>query len=494
MPSPSTDAESPQNPVLPAVYQLPLQDDTSAPADDGRIACWARVDHSLLQQNAAWFCRLRWVLVGLFAVAGAAAFLGIPVEALGLQAASVWPTVIALVLAGLNLGDVVLLRRVSDTVIPPHIQLWLQIIVDLVILTVVIHFLGSVGTHAPFLYLFHIVLACIFFSPAESLAVVLISVLLYAVCLTVEASRFVEPTSVLLNSGIVNRSLLTGTFWLWHVASMLLIWLVIWYLVSRLACALREREYGLATANAQLEASSEERSLHMLQTTHQLKAPFAAVHANVQVLLEGACGTLPDSARQVVERIADRCEALSHQILKMLQLANLRSEGQSAAPRTEIDLGQLIRTTIERIGPAAVRRGITIQSDLQSLYLGGVEDHLQMLIDNLLSNAVNYSLDDGEVTVQCSTQPDGAAQVVIRDHGIGIPADKLPKVFDDYFRTREAVRHNKASTGLGLSIVSQVARAAGIQVQVESAPQWGTRFQLTIPHAQTDSPPPDQTG
>ena len=65
--------------------------------------------------------------------------------------------------------------------------------------------------------------------------------------------------------------------------------------------------------------------------------------------------------------------------------------------------------------------------------------------------------------------------------GIGIPKEKLPLIFDDYYRTDQAVRHNRASTGLGLAIVRHVAQECGIAVQVRSAPGWGTRFTALLP-------------
>ena len=77
--------------------------------------------------------------------------------------------------------------------------------------------------------------------------------------------------------------------------------------------------------------------------------------------------------------------------------------------------------------------------------------------------------------------PSGGAVVTVEDSGIGIPAAKLPQIFDDYYRTAEAVKHNKASTGLGLAIVRQVAMAGKVGVRVESAPQQGTRFTLDFP-------------
>ena len=107
-----------------------------------------------------------------------------------------------------------------------------------------------------------------------------------------------------------------------------LISVTIWFLASRLTGALRQRDAELAATNRRLMAATDERARHMLQTTHQLKAPFAAIHANTQVLLGGYCGRIPDEALQVIGQIAARCDMLSRQIKAMLQLANLRSSAR----------------------------------------------------------------------------------------------------------------------------------------------------------------------
>ena len=99
----------------------------------------------------------------------------------------------------------------------------------------------------------------------------------------------------------------------------------------------------MAAVNRRLVAATEERARHMLHTTHQLKAPFAAIHANTQLLLGGYCGPIPDRAVAVIEQIAARCEMLSRAIKAMLQLANLRSHALNPPPPVPIDLPALIR-------------------------------------------------------------------------------------------------------------------------------------------------------
>ncbi len=257
----------------------------------------------------------------------------------------------------------------------------------------------------------------------------------------------------------------------------------VWYLASRLSSALRQRDEELSAINRRLVAATEERAGHMLQTTHQLKAPFAAIHANTQLLLGGHCGTLPVAATAVIGQIATRCEMLSRGIKAMLQLANLRSHAQNPPAPIAVDLSVLIQSCLAALRPQAAKRGIEFEKDLSPAVVQAVPDHAVMIFDNILSNAINYSRDGQRVTVSSRAKPDGGALVVVRDRGIGILPDKLPRIFDDYFRTTEAVKHNHASTGLGLAIVRQAALAGRIGVRVESAPAQGTVFALDFPNS-----------
>jgi signal transduction histidine kinase len=265
------------------------------------------------------------------------------------------------------------------------------------------------------------------------------------------------------------------------VGSVALISVTIWFLASRLAGALRERDAELAATNRRLMAATDERARHMLQTTHQLKAPFAAIHANTQVLLGGFCGKIPDEALQVIGQIAARCDMLSREIKAMLQLANLRSSAQDPPQATAIELPDVIRACLAGLEPLAAKRGIRFVEDVSPATIRGVRDHVVMMLDNVLSNAVAYSCDGQQVRVSCRPKAEGGAVVAVEDSGIGIPTAKLPQIFDDYYRTVEAVKHNKASTGLGLAIVRQAAMAGKVGVRVESAPQQGTLFTLDFP-------------
>ena len=287
-----------------AVYQLPLEE---APARHGwSPRCWTLTFCSRTPAGSAVCAGLSW---RCWRPPGVPRGLGLPLHRCGLRLPAAWPLCAASALAVLNVLYTLFLPRSGArhhaTWLTLHV--WLQIIIDLVVLTVAIHFIGSVETPAVFMYLFHIILACIFFPPLQSLAVVATSASLYLACLALETVGWVASATILAPGGLPDRNAWSAGSWLVHLGFIFLIWLVIWYLASRLAGALRQRDRNLAKANARLQASSEERARHMLQTTHQLKAPFAAIHANAQLLLRGTCGSLPAEARAVVQRIAARC-------------------------------------------------------------------------------------------------------------------------------------------------------------------------------------------
>ena len=240
----------------------------------------------------------------------------------------------------------------------------------------------------------------------------------------------------------------------------------------------RYRDAELAETNLRLVGAQEERARHMLTTTHQLKAPFAAIHANTQLLLEGYCGTLTPKAREVTEKISARCRALADEIVQMLQLANLSSSSQQLSP-IEVDLAEILRACMGQLHGVAGEHGVAFDADLRPALVTGVEDHLRMLLGNLLSNAIIYSHRDGRVRVTSRIEGDYPV-VTVTDEGIGIPAEKLPLIFQEHYRTTEALRHNSRSSGLGLAIVRHVARLHRIRLSVTSRPGSGTTFTLSF--------------
>ncbi|TFG39773.1 MAG: hypothetical protein E4H48_08545, partial [Syntrophobacterales bacterium] len=195
-------------------------------------------------------------------------------DAVGLLRIGYWPLVCAAVLAVANVAFLWHARNVEDpqSIRGVRANLWVQIVLDLLVLTVVIHLVGSTTTFIAFAYLFHIVLACIFFPARLSLIVTLLADGLFVLCVLAEQVGLLRPQAVFPGPPNVTRGEVA-----FEVASALLIWAAVWHLTSHLAATVRQRDTELADANDRLLAAQEERARHMLVTTHQLKAPFAAI-------------------------------------------------------------------------------------------------------------------------------------------------------------------------------------------------------------------------
>jgi signal transduction histidine kinase len=462
-----------------AVYELPLPQEPSTSAE---IKGSERpLPESLLVQSILWFCRFRWIIIAALVSYGVLGLFAVLTDAFGIRPPVAWPFVTAAILTLSNLAFLFFVRAKTFPV-RTIFNLWCQIITDLLILTAVVYFVGSLETSIAFAYLFHIVLSCVFLTRKQSFIVTIIAIGMFALCITAEyILEILPPMSIFAVSpqeqapSPVPATLAVDFFF------AVGIWLVVWYLASHLSSMVRHRDFELAGTNRRLIAAQKERSQHMLATTHQLKAPFAAIYSNAQLLLQGYCGDLPDEALQVTQRITSRCRRLTREIQEMLQLANLSSASQQTLARTRIGSTELLLWCKSQVVATARERGIDFKVDLQPVPLVGTEDHFKMLFINLLSNAVTYSHKNGRVYISCRRGPDSEPVVTIADDGIGIPAEKLPHIFKEHYRTKEAVRHNKESSGLGLAIVKHVAEMYKIRIRVESRPGLGTKFELTFP-------------
>ncbi|MCE5327555.1 MAG: HAMP domain-containing histidine kinase [Planctomycetaceae bacterium] len=469
-----------------ATYELPLAPPASRreEADAGDAA----MPQDILGRNVIMFCRFRWLVAAVLAAAGAATAIPLVIDSLGLRGAMLWPWVLAAALVVANVGYVGWARRAGAARANAQVMLWAQIVVDLLVLTAVVHFIGSLGTFAAGAYLFHIILACIFFSRRQSLAVALVAAGMFIACVAAEQSGLATSASVFAQPA--PRGLGAVNF-----ALMIAFMIVVWYLASMLSELVRRRSRELAAANRILEQARQERMRHMLQTTHELKAPFAAIHANTQLLLKGYAGELSEAAMPIVRRIDARSRRLANEIQDMLLLANLQSLSQRAAAMVELDLAGVLAWCCQQVRDRAAERGVTLIESLQSSPARGVEEHLKMLFGNLVTNAVLYSRPGGQVRVSCHRDESGRAVACIEDRGIGIEPDKLSRIFDPYYRTAAAAQHNRESSGLGLAIVRDIVAMYGIRLKVSSAVGEGTTFEATLPLASDQPPPPaDEIG
>ena len=353
---------------------------------------------------------------------------------------------------------------------------WLQILADLVILTILVHEVGSIDTFIVFAYLFHIVLSCIFFVPRDSFLVTVLAAVLFLGCWTLETMGFLARQSILGQA----HSQLIPPMTIINALSAVFIWFVVWYLTSTISKAVRERDRKLATANELLIAADREKNLLMLRTTHDLKAPFCGIEANIETLKEQDWEALPASARSKIESIELRAATLRERIKDILLLGELRKSSYQTEQNDPVDLHDLLSKVISDLSTKADQRRITISLSATNVSVISNRKQLSTLFANLIANAIVYSHPDSQIEVTASSTPMGIS-VKVSDHGIGISEKALPHIFEEYFRAPEAAQFNLLSTGLGLAIVKHIAQNVTRKINVTSEQGKGTTFEVLIP-------------
>ena len=217
-----------------------------------------------------------------------------------------------------------------------------------------------------------------------------------------------------------------------------------------------------------LQEINRTKSKYLLYATHQLKAPFAAIQSYVDIIIDGYTGEIPQRTRDIVTKIKDRCELLSRVIKEMLELESLKT--QDVSELKKINIGTIISDIIKRFQVIAGSNNITISSSQPEdpLYIEGNEKQIQILFSILLENAINYSPDN--TVIKFITKKLGGNQlyICVKDEGIGIPEKNLGNIFNEFFRSNNAVEFHKNGTGLGLSIAKEIAEIHNTSIHIES--------------------------
>jgi len=246
---------------------------------------------------------------------------------------------------------------------------------------------------------------------------------------------------------------------------------------------LRKRTGELERASGEIAKLEEEKNrfLRFLGiAAHDLKAPLTAIQGFLWVMLGGYSGELTDKQKNMLERSTYRIKELLNLISDLLDIPRIET-GQIVEEMKQVSLNQVIRASIGDLRDLAKQKKLKLKAELPpglpKIY--GSAPRLQQVITNLVNNAINYT-PKGSVIVRVS-EGDKEIQVEVMDTGIGIPAEDLPRIFEDFFRASNV---ETKGTGLGLSIARRIVEAHGGRIWVESPcseTNVGSKCTFTLP-------------
>jgi two-component system phosphate regulon sensor histidine kinase PhoR len=218
--------------------------------------------------------------------------------------------------------------------------------------------------------------------------------------------------------------------------------------------------------------------------SHELRTPLTSLKALTESLRAGAFEE-PETAKRFLAHIETEVDALSELVSELLELAKI----ESARVPLQIEPSDpcaIIQRAAERLALQAQRAGLSLDVECppNATRVRADAVRLEQVLVNLLHNAIKFTPSEGSVWV--GAEPlDGEARFYVRDTGVGIPEDDLPRVFERFYKTDQA-RSNKGGTGLGLAISKHIVEAHGGRIWAESVEGQGSTFSFTIPIAKNE--------
>ena len=254
--------------------------------------------------------------------------------------------------------------------------------------------------------------------------------------------------------------------------------------------SMRERELALTQQareqlieqNARLVELDRMKDEFVALVSHELRTPLTSIVGYLEPLLDREAGPLSPTQERFLKTIDRNARALSRIVGDLLFLASIDA-GKLTLQTEDVDLAQLVAEAVEACEPSAHGRGITLTVETAEVpTVRGDRARLTQLTDNLLSNAIKFTPDGGHVEVHGHGNQSNAV-IEIRDTGIGIPADEIPRLFTRFYRATSATEHAISGTGLGLAIVKTITDAHHGSIEVDSSPGVGTTMRVLLPLA-----------
>ena len=215
--------------------------------------------------------------------------------------------------------------------------------------------------------------------------------------------------------------------------------------------------------------------------THEIKTPVTGILGAVDVLADGGLGLDERDRQELLKVLKDQSVRLNALAEDVLQLAHLeKAEAARTAEYAICNVGDIVETAVNLMRPLAERSGIAISVERLPILNRSCDPRLiESAVSNLIQNAIRHSGTKAiEVTV--AGRPDGRAEIVVADHGVGIPDDCQARIFERFYRVDRDRSRALGGTGLGLAIVKHIAQLHGGEVSVVSKLGEGATFKVVF--------------
>ena len=216
--------------------------------------------------------------------------------------------------------------------------------------------------------------------------------------------------------------------------------------------------------------------------SHELKLPLGAVEGYLRVMKERLSGDSIDAYDEMINRSLERMKGIRSLITDLLDLTKIESDKKNINFK-KIDITDIAITSREMLYPLANQKNIKIKIDSrpEQIFFRADPEQVEIIFNNLISNAIKYNKDNGEVSCVLEEYPE-FIKIAVSDSGIGMTDDDLSRLFQEFVRIKNEKTRKITGSGLGLSITRKIVEEIYHgSITVASVPDEGTTFTIELP-------------
>lgn len=351
-----------------------------------------------------------------------------------------------------------------------------QICCDYVLLFLVVYFTGFLENPFTFYFVFHVMLTSFIFSADVLIIYVGALIAVFAGVMVLEYYHIV-PHYSLSGSNTEGYFRLIGP----RMVGLCSTLGISAYLISSIKQRLEEKGAKVEVELNRYMHLDKLKSNFILQVTHELRGPIAAMNGYHEMILRGVSGEVNAKTMELVRKANRRTGNLLTIIDEMIDFAYMKSEDELKYERTELNMKEVIDGNFDVFMSFAEQRNIELIAICpQELTLSSNRDLLNIVFSNLINNAIKYSPEHTKIIVEAYRE-NNEIHLVIKDQGYGIEPPEMDKIFEEFYRARKARELERDGTGLGLSIVKRAIEVLKGRMTVYSEVNEGTAFHIFFP-------------